>query len=132
MLTFLGGIGGILQFHFNDGYRLVAGNFRNVHSTRRAPLHITCFEFQYRRFAALWSDLLSAGRQINHHAVDLVFVWLSFGVRLGDDLEHASLVIIDWDLPVLAGEAGCQGKEKRCVSHWPIIQRDVAGWQVGA
>ena len=77
-----------------------------MHSTCRAPFHVARFELQQRRLAALWSDLLAAGRQVDHHAVDLVFVWLSFGVRLGHDLEHASLVVIDWDLPVLTGEAG--------------------------
>ena len=132
VFTFLAVPAGLLQLHFNDGDRLVAGDFRSVHSTRRAPFHVTRFEFQYRCFATLWSDLLAAARQVDHHAVDLVFVRLSLGVRLGHYLEHASLVIIDRDLPVLAREAGCRRQEQRgemrCVSHWSIIQRDFASF----
>src|ERR1035441_9770896 len=121
---------GFLQHHLNDADRLVARNLRNVRSICRAPLHVARFEFQYRSLAALWSDLLAAGRQVDHHAIELVFVWLSFGVRLVYYLDHACLVIVDGDLRTLAGEAGFRRKEKRgekrYISHWPIIQPDLA------
>ena len=52
-----------------------------------------------------------------------MLVWLSFGVRLVHCPDHTDLIIFDWDLLALAGEAGRQRQEKRSVSHWPIIQR---------
>ncbi len=92
----------MFQLNLDDRDGLAGRDFRNVHAASRAPFGLACEPGEFYLLAVLIGDVLLAGLQVNHYAIDLVLMQLRFCMRLDIDREDLDAVILDGD----AGDLG--------------------------